>query len=180
MDEVLTDLLASPAAVGVLRMIVRRPDVGRRERLDEARLDVVEGLVGDNWRTRGSRHSPDGSAERDKQVTVMNARAAAAIAGEEERWPLAGDQLYVDLDISEASLPAGSRLAIGSAALTVTAPVHTGCRKFSDRFGVEALRWVASPEGRALRLRGMYARVTAGGVVRVGDAIRVVLPAGGA
>ena len=145
------------------RLIVRRPGEDRREPLDEALFDVDEGLVGDSWRARGNRHTPDGAADPQAQLTLVNARAAAAIAGDPERWALAGDQLYVDLDLSVANLPAGTRLRIGGAEIEISAKPHTGCAKFSARFGPEALRFVSSPEGRALRLRGVNARVISGG-----------------
>jgi MOSC domain-containing protein YiiM len=121
---------------------------------------------------RGSSRTPDGSANPLAQVTVMNVRAVALVAGERERWPLAGDQLYVDLDLSLENLPAGSRLAVGDAVLEVTSDPHTGCAKFSARFGSDALRFVNSPDGRALRLRGLNARVVEPGTVRPGDAVR--------
>lgn len=167
---------SAPKDVGIVRLIARRPDVDRREVVLEARLDVLEGLVGDSWRSRGNRHTPDGSADPQAQITVVNARAAEGIAGGRARWPLAGDQLYVDLDISEANLPAGSRLAIGEAELEVSAKPHTGCEKFSTRFGREALRLVNTADGRALRLRGMNTRIVVAGTVRVGD--RVTIPKG--
>ena len=141
--------------------------------MDETRLDVVEGLVGDAWRARGSRHRPDGSADPQAQVTVVSARAAAAFAGDVSRWPLAGDQIYADFDISVEHLPPGTRLAIGDAEVEVSETPHTGCAKFSTRFGMDALRFVSTPEGRKLRLRGMNARVTKTGTVRVGDPISV-------
>ena len=163
---------ASPRDEGALRLIVRRPAVGEREVLDEAELDPVEGVVGDNWRTRGSSRTPDGSAHPDMQVTVMNARVVELVAGSPERWPLAGDQLYVDLDLSAANLPPGTRLALGSAVVEVTDQPHTGCGKFVERFGVEAMRFVNSPLGRRLHLRGINARVVRPGVVRAGDVVR--------
>jgi hypothetical protein len=140
--------------------------------LDGGVLDVAEGLVGDMWRRRGSRRTPDGSANPLAQLTLQNARLAALVAGERERWPLAGDQLYVDLDLSVDSLPPGTRLAVGSAVIEITPDPHTGCAKFSARFGSDALRFVNSPDGRALRLRGANARVVEAGSVRTGDAIR--------
>jgi MOSC domain-containing protein YiiM len=128
-------------------------------------------VVGDTWRVRGSSSTADGSPNPEAQITVMNARAAAAFAGDVERWPLAGDQLYVDLDISEMNLPAGTRVRVGDAEIEVSAKPHTGCAKFSARFGADALRMVSTPTGRSLRLRGMNARVTKSGVIRVGDSI---------
>jgi len=164
---------AAPRNAGTVEMIVRRSAVDAREVLAEGRLTPEDGLVGDGWRARGSRSTPDGAADPDRQVTVMSSRYVDLLAGgDRSAWPLAGDQLYVDLDLSEASLPAGTRLAIGTALVEVTEPPHTGCAKFSARFGSEALRLANSPEGRALRLRGLHVRVLEAGVVRAGDEIR--------
>jgi hypothetical protein len=162
----------SPKDEGVLRMIVRRPEVDAREVLEEGELSLAEGLVGDTWRTRSSSRTPDGSAHPDMQLNIMNARAAALLAGRTERWPLAGDQLYVDLDLGGENLPPGTRLALGTAVVEVTDQPHTGCKKFMARFGADALRLVSSPEGRRLNLRGINARVVQPGVVRVGDTVR--------
>lgn len=161
----------SPADRGRVELIVRRPAESEREILAEATLDAAEGLVGDNWRARGSRATGDGSAHPDMQLTLMNARAAALIAGSAERRQLAGDQLYVDFDLSVANLPAGTRLRIGSAVIEITDQPHRGCGKFSSRFGVDALRFVNSAIGRELNLRGVNAKVIAGGAVRIGDAV---------
>lgn len=166
-------LLDVPRDLGRLELVVARPEQGRRLLLDEARLDLEHGLVGDNWLTRGSRRRSDGSADPDKQVTVMNIRVAALVAGDEERIPLAGDQLFVDLDLSVDNLPVGSTLTIGSAVLLVTPPPHTGCAKFVTRFGADAMRFVNSPVGRANRWRGMNTRILQPGVVRVGQPITV-------
>jgi len=109
-------------------------------------------------------------------VTVMNIRAARLIAGTDDRVPLAGDQLYLDLDLSTENLPTGTLLEIGEAALRVTDAPHTGCAKFSERFGVEALRLTAKPDGKLLRLRGINTAVARPGVIRRGDTVRVVRP----
>ena len=154
----------SPKTAGVLRLIVCRPDIEQRATLREGRLDEAAGLVGDSWPQRGSAHP-------DMQLTVMNARAIALIAGSPERWPLAGDQLFADLDLSNANLPAGSRLRIGEAVIEITAVPHTGCAKFKARFGPAALAFVNSPAGRELNLRGVNARIITSGVIRVGDPI---------
>ena len=162
----------SPADGGILELIVRRPATGQREVLPAAELDPASGLVGDNWRTRGSGSTPDGSAHPDMQLNVMNARAIALLAGSRDRWPLAGDQLYVDLDLSTANLPPGTRLALGGAVIEVTAVPHTGCAKFTQRFGQEAMKFVNSPVGRPLNLRGINARVLQAGPIRAGDVVR--------
>jgi len=167
----LAGIRESPAAQGTVELIVRRPAVDEREVLETGLLDLDEGLVGDSWRPRGNRHTPDGSANLEAQLTLMNARAAEAVAGARDRWPLAGDQLYVDLDLSVDNLPAGTRLALGEAVVEVTPEPHTGCAKFSARFGSEALKFVNKSPGRELRLRGVNARVITPGAVRPGDAI---------
>ncbi len=172
LEENLDHIRESPANHGTVELMARRPNVDEREVLTEALLDPHEGLVGDTWRVRGSTRTPEGGANPDAQLTIMNARAAAAIAGERERWPLAGDQLYVDFDISRTNLPPGSRVRIGSAVIEFSEPPHTGCAKFSARFGVDALRFVNSEVGRDLRLRGANCRVVVAGTVRTGDEIR--------
>ena len=169
----LDEVLRAPTAAGTVELIVRRPAVGEREVLDEAVLDLGEGLLGDTWRVRGSRRTVDGSSHPDMQLNVMSARVVDIVAaGDRGRWPLAGDQLYVDLDLSETNLPPGTRLALGSAVIEVTAEPHTGCAKFMGRFGVDAHRFVNTKPHRHLRLRGLCAKVVEPGAVRAGDAIR--------
>ena len=168
----LDEIQRSPRMEGVLELIVRRPAIDAREVLQEGYLDLVEGLVGDTWSRRGSSRSADGRAHPEMQLNVMNARAAALVARQRDRWALAGDQLYVDLDLSAENLPAGTRLAVGTAVIEVTAEPHTGCRKFVDRFGLDAMKFVNSPVGRALNLRGINARVVQPGAIRVGDIVR--------
>jgi hypothetical protein len=164
----------APRDEGVLRLIVRRPGGGERELLTEGRLDLCQGLVGDNWATRGCPLTDDGSADPQRQLTIMNVRAAALVATEEARWPLAGDQLYIDMDLGTANLPPGTRLALGSAVIEITPLPHTGCKKFVARFGKDAMLFVNSPVGRELCLRGINSRVVRPGVIRVGDVARKV------
>lgn len=164
----------SPKNDGVLELIVRRPQVGEREVLQEGRLDPEDGLVGDSWKIRASNRSTDGRAHPDMQLNVMNARVIGLIAQAKDRWPLAGDQLFVDLDLSEANLPPWTRLAVGDALIEVTNQPHTGCGKFIARFGVDAVKFVNSTIGRHLHLRGVNARVVTPGTIRVGDKIRIV------
>jgi len=171
LQEGLAYLKAAPADEGRLEMIVRRPAVDQREAMHEGALDPVEGLVGDNWRKRGSRMTADGSAHPDMQLNIMNARVADLVAGSRERWPLAGDQLYIDMDLSEDNLPPGSRLQLGSAQIEITAEPHLGCKKFTARFGRDAMLFVNSAEGKQLHLRGLNARVIQAGTVKVGDKV---------
>jgi MOSC domain-containing protein YiiM len=161
----------SPPDHGIVELIVRRPAVDERQDVSEGTLDVDAGLVGDDWQERGSTSTSDGSSHPDKQLTMMNNRAAILVAGDVRRRSLAGDQLYVDLDLSPANLPAGTRLAVGSAVIEVTDQPHLGCAKFAARFGQDAWRFVNSRVGRELRLRGVNARVVATGTVRPGDTI---------
>ena len=167
----------SPPDGGRLVLIVRRPAAGERELPAEAVLDRATGLAGDNWLARGSSGTPDGSADPNRQITVMNARVAELVAGGTDRMALAGDQLYLDLDLSVDNLPAGSLLAVGEVVLQVSEAPHLGCAKFIERFGAEAMRFVNSRVGRQLRLRGMNTRVVVPGTVRLGDvAAKAPLP----
>ena len=170
-------LRRSPRESGRLELIVRRPAVGKREVVNAATLDLAEGLVGDSWKSRPSSRLRNRGPHPDMQLTLMNARAIALIAGETARWPLAGDQLYVDFDVSGEHLPPGTRLAIGDAIVEVTAQPHTGCVKFTRQFGADATKFVNSPAGRALNLRGINARVIVGGAIRTGDPVTKVAAA---
>jgi len=168
----LDHIRCSPKDEGLLDLIVRRQAVNEREVLEQAELDLVQGLIGDTWNRRRSKSTPDGSPNIEMQITVINSRAAALVAREKNRWQLAGDQLYLDLDLSAENLPSGTRMALGSAVIEVTAPPHLGCQKFVARFGLEAMKFVNSPLGRELRLRGMHARVVQPGQIRTGDLAR--------
>jgi hypothetical protein len=168
----LDGIRSAPKEEGVLALIVRRPRAGAREVLEEAELDVHEGLVGDSWKERSSSRSADGRAHPDMQLNIMSVRAVALVAGDKDRWPLAGDQLFVDLDLSEGNMPPGTQLALGSAVVEVTNQPHTGCGKFVERFGLDAMKFVNSTVGTELHLRGICARVVQPGVIRVGDLAR--------
>jgi hypothetical protein len=168
----LKNVRQSPRDNGVLRLIVRRPRVEEREILEQGELDPHVGLVGDCWKTRGSPRTPDESADPEAQLTIMNARAIDLVAQDKDRWALAGDQLYIDLDLSRDNLPPGTRLALGSAVIEVSAAPHTGCQKFRSRFGLDAVKFVNSPVGRELQLRGINAKVVQAGAICVGDLAR--------
>jgi MOSC domain-containing protein YiiM len=168
----------APTDRGELVAIVRRPVAGERELVGEAILDDEIGLVGDNWLTRGSKSTPDGSASPHRQITVMNARIAELVAGGTQRMSLAGDQLYLDLDLSVDNLPAHSLIRLGEAVLEVSDAPHLGCAKFVERFGAEAMQFVNSRLGRQLRLRGANTRIVVPGTIRVGDIATRVLASG--
>ncbi len=170
----LAEISRAPRDDGIIEMIVRRPGVDEREILETATLDLADGLIGDNWKTRGSSSMPDGSAHPEMQINIMNSRVIALLAQDKNRWQLAGDQLYIDMDLSAENLPAGTRLALGSAILEITSKPHTGCAKFAARFGADAAKFVNSPRGKELHLRGVNAKVIQPGTIRVGDAVKKI------
>lgn len=173
LDAALDHLRAAPTDTGTLEMVVRRPDIGVRELLDEGVLDEADGLVGDNWLTRATSRAIAEGRHLDAMITVMSARMVRLLADSPDEQALAGDQLYVDLDISHDNLPAGSRIAIGDAAvLEVSAKPHAGCKKFLARFGEDAVAFVNGEVGSRMRLRGLNARLVHGGAVRPGDVVR--------
>jgi hypothetical protein len=163
------DEITRAPKVGVLEMIVRRPSVGERELLEEGQLDPAEGLIGDSWKLRGS-----GRPNPAVQLTLMNARVTALVSQDRSRWQLAGDQLYVDMDLSDDNLPPGTRLQIGTAVIEVSAIPHTGCSKFVERFGLDAMKFVNAPEHKTLHMRGINTRVVRAGTIRVGDTVNKV------
>lgn len=163
---------AAPSNDGTVQLICTRPGEDLRVVVESGDLDLDVGLVGDNWRARGSTSSSDGLSNLDAQLTLMNARAAQIIAGARELWPITGDQFFVDFDLSEVNCPAGTRLALGDAVVEITALPHTGCAKFAERFGKDALRLVNATAGRALNLRGVNAKVVAPGAVQRGAPVR--------
>jgi MOSC domain-containing protein YiiM len=171
LDAALPGILAAPAESGTVVRIVRRPGIGEREVLEEGRLTRAEGLAGDNWNQRGSRRTADGGPHPDMQLNVISARVVAVLAADEAHAALAGDQLHLDLDLTEANLPPGTRLALGDAVIEVTDQPHRGCQKFAARFGADARRWVLAGDREGLRLRGLNARVVREGTVRAGDAV---------
>jgi MOSC domain-containing protein YiiM len=172
LENGLPEILRSPTDRGVLRAIVIRPETDARASLPQCELSPEGGVHGDNWAKGCWMSLPDGRPHPDVQVTLMNARAIALIAQDEARWPLAGDNLFVDLDLSDDNLPPGTRLAVGSTLLEITEVPHKGCKKFAARFGADATRFVNSREGLCLHLRGIYARIVERGVVAVGDPIQ--------
>jgi hypothetical protein len=167
LEACLGDILLSPKEEGTLQLIVRRPEIGAREVVETGELDREGGLVGDLWVNHRSARSSD-----ETQLTIMNSRVIALVAQKKDHWPLSGDQLFIDMDLSTENMPPGTRLALGSALIEVTHQPHANCRKFAACFGMNAMKLVHSPVGRRLQLRGINARVLRSGVIRVGDAVR--------
>ncbi|MBL7811273.1 MAG: MOSC domain-containing protein [Bacteroidetes bacterium] len=173
LESVLWEISKSPSDSGVVHMLVRRPAENDRELLSVALLTANAGLEGDNWKHKPSSSSADGGPHPLKQITNMNSRAIQAIAGNQEFWPLAGDQIYADINLSYLNMPPGTLLQAGTAVLEVTEPPHRGCKKFAERFGQDAMRFVNSEQGRALNLRGINCRVVQDGVVKTGDLLTI-------
>jgi len=174
MEAGLDHIRQSPKDEGRVMLIVRRPGEDERESLQSAELDPQLGLIGDNWKDRGSRRTHDGSANIESQITIMNARVIELLAQDVEHWSLAGDQFYIDMNLSEENIPPGTRLAIGSAVVEVSSIPHTGCKKFAARYGTDATKFVNSPEGKQLHLRGINARIVQAGTVHVGDVVKKI------
>jgi hypothetical protein len=173
-DELMAGLpgiLESPADSGTVDMIVRRPGIDEREIVDSCELSLEDGLGGDNWKTRGSLKRIPRPPSLENQLTLMNSRAIGLIAGPRDRWPLAGDQFFVDLDLGDDNAPPGTQLRIGTAIVEVTGMPHLGCKKFVQRFGKDAMEYVNSETGRNHNLRGVNAKVVRGGTVTTGDTI---------
>lgn len=165
-------LEASPTDTGTVEMIVRRPETEKRETVDSVEVNTTDGVVGDNWLARGSSSTPDGSAHPEAQITLMNTKVVQLIAQDQSRWDLAGDQFFVDFDLSMDNLPAGSQIKIGTAILEISEKPHTGCAKFAKRYGAPARKFVMTDDGKKARLRGVNAKVIQNGTVKQGDTIQ--------
>lgn len=172
LENALDDIIQSPAVEGVVELIVCRPAVGERTQLESADLDLDLGLVGDNWKHRGYDKSKGSSANLDVQLNLMNSRTIRVIAKDQHRWQLAGDQFFVDFDLTPDNVPPGTQLELGSAVIEVTAEPHLGCKKFAERFGMDAAKFVNSNIGKSLNLRGVNAKVISPGSVKTGDSIK--------
>ena len=163
---------AAPADEGRLEAIVIRPAHGQREMPESADLSLAGGVAGDHWAQGCWKSTENGAPHPDVQICIMSARCIATIAGPRNNWAPAGDNLFIDMDLSPDNLPPGTRIALGTAELEITAVPHTGCQKFIDRYGRDACVFVNTGPGKAQRLRGIYARVTRDGSVRIGDRLR--------
>ena len=170
----LDEIRKSPKDEGILELIVVRPKTNERKVLESGELDTKIGLIGDNWQTKKSWATKDKKPHPEMQINIMNSRAIALIAQTKDRWQLAGDQFYIDMDLSEENLPPKSRLQIGSAILEITEVPHNGCIKFIKRFGKEANKFVNSKTGKQLHLRGLNAKVIKSGTVKTGDVVKKI------
>ena len=176
LESAIDHIQSSPTDKGRLEMISARPSVGERTLLEFGELHQQSGLVGDNWEERGSRSTDDGESDPEEQITIINTRLIDTLARSRSRWQLAGDQLFIDIDLSHDNLPPGTQIRIGSAIIELTAKPHTGCAKFASRFGHDALRFVSGPEAMQQRRRGANAKVVQSGTIRVGDTVTKLNP----
>ncbi len=174
LEEGLSEILASPKDEGRLEGIVIRPEQNGRRELEHCEVSLKGGLHGDHWAKGCWKKTEDGQPHPDVQICIMNARCIAHIAQDHDNWAPAGDNLFIDMDLSPENLPVGQQLALGSAVLEITAEPHLGCAKFIQRYGKDACVFVNGRVGRANRLRGVYARVVKDGVVTVGDSVTKV------
>lgn len=170
----LPHILASPQDDGLLEAIVIRPEHGVRQELQSCEISLAGGTHGDHWAKGCSKTTENGKPHPDVQICIMNSRCIAHIAQARERWALAGDNLFMDLDLSPENLPVGQRLRIGTAVIEITDTVHAGCASFAERYGQSAVVFVNARKGSALRLRGVYARVVVDGLVSAGDRVAKV------
>lgn len=164
----------APGDNGLVRAIVIRPETNQRQSLQTCEFSPGLGVHGDNWAKGCWLTLDDGSPHPDVQVAIMNARVIELVAQDPDRWPLAGDNLFIDLDLSEDNLPFGQQLSVGSTVLEVTDTPHNGCAKFAERFGPDSVKFVNSPEGKQLHLRGIYAKIVQAGTVQVGDTVKKI------
>lgn len=175
MDELkagLAHIIAAPDDGGELKGIVIRPEHGERLDVASAEISLAGGVHGDHWAKKCWKETEDGRPHPDVQICIMNARAIGLIAQERENWPPAGDNLFIDMNLSAENLRPGQRLALGSAVIEITDVPHNGCQSFINRYGRDACVFVNTGEGKKNRLRGIYARVVKDGRISVGDRTR--------
>ncbi len=177
LEQGLPEVLAAPRDAGRLAAIFVRPATNERRSLADARLTPEGGIDGDRWVTDSYYRLTGGRSDPRSQVSLMNVRFLRQIALNEDAICLAGDNLIVDLDLSEANLPAGSQLAIGDEVIIEISELsHTGCSKLEGRYGKEARAFMNNARGKSLHLRGRFARILVGGTIRVGDTVRKHAP----
>lgn len=167
----LPDILQSPADNGKVEAVVVRPQSNERIDVETCQVSLAGGLEGDHWAKGCWKMTEDGSPHPDVQICIMNSRCINLIAGERANWPAAGDNLFVDLDLTPENLPPGQRLQVGSTVIEITDTPHKGCAKFVERYGRDATAFVNVGDGDKYKLRGIYARVVQDGAINVGDTL---------
>jgi hypothetical protein len=170
----LPEILQAPKDNGTLTGIVIRPEPGQRVELASCEVSLKLGTHGDNWSRGCWKTTDDGSPHPDVQICIMNARCIALIAQDRSNWAPAGDNLFIDMDLTPNNVPPGTQLAIGTAIIEITDTPHNGCDSFIARYGRDACIFVNTREGKQLRLRGVYGRVVRDGHLAVGDTVRKV------
>lgn len=167
----LPHILAAPKDEGALKAIMVRPQSEARQDVDSIHVSLAGGVEGDHWAKGCWMSTEDGKPHPDVQICIMNARCIDLIAGGRDNWAPAGDNLFIDMDLTPDNLPPGTRIAVGAAVLEITATPHNGCAKFIERYGRDACVFVNTGEGKRYRLRGIYGRVIQDGRVSVGDTV---------
>jgi MOSC domain-containing protein YiiM len=177
LTEGLPRILAAPKDQGTVRALVVRPAKGERRDVGSVRVSLAGGVEGDHWAQGCWKSTDDGKPHPDVQICLMNARCIELIAQDRANWPPAGDNLFLDMGLTPDNLPPGTRIGIGSAEMVITDTPHNGCASFIERYGRDACLFVNTGEGKRLRLRGIYARVTRDGEISVGDRVVKLAPA---
>ncbi len=167
----LETIAASPSKQGTVELIISRPETGKRVVHTIGNFSKTGGLEGDNWANDCWKTLPDGKSDPIVQIAITNTRLLAAICPDKSRWPLAGDQIYTELNLSKTNLPVGTRLSAGTVILEITQEPHLGCSQYAEHFGKDSLKFTLTPRGRELNLRGIYAKVIKSGSINTGDRI---------
>ncbi|MFN5998577.1 MAG: MOSC domain-containing protein [Paracoccaceae bacterium] len=168
----LPGVLSAPKTGSAVELLCLRPDYGQRRFVDEVTVTKASGIPGERWGTAPWLKLPDGSGHPGIQVSILPRRVLDLVWRNRESVVYPGDTFVCDLDMTEANLPAGQLLAVGTAALRVSEVWNDACAKWKVRHGEAAFDWVrAHPE---LRLRGVLCSVEQDGVIRNGDAVEVL------
>jgi hypothetical protein len=174
LQEGLAEISQAPKNHGNIELLVIRPVQYERKVVNEITMHPITGCEGDIWHSKKTSSTPDGKPNPERQVTLINSRVLALLEGAKDTWPKAGDQVYVDMDLSKENLPAGTDLSLGSAIIRVSAQPHNGCKKFAERYGIDATRFVNSSLGKAKSLRGINCYIVKEGIVKMGDTVSIL------
>lgn len=169
LDRAWPDIMAAPKDGAAIEMLCLRPAMGERRFVDEIHVTREEGIPGERWLTQPWMRLPGGQPDPAIQVSFLQRRVLDLVWRDREGTPHPGDTFVVDMDLSEANLPAGSLLQVGSAVLEVSTVFNNACAKWKKRYGDDALDWVRAYENKEFRPRGVLAKVHRDGVFRAGD-----------